>query len=390
MLNVLTDATVRGAKPTNSPYKLADGGGLHVLVTATGKKLFQFRFRLASKESTYAIGEYPIVTLSEARELCKEAQRHVRDGKNPSQVRFNARQEMAAAGRNTFRLVAEDWIAYTKDSWSSGYAKQVNATLDNHVFSALGRRPIRDISAGEIRVLILKIEASAPSVAVLIRLWCSQIFRFAVGRDLADGDPIFALKGVLKPRRIEHRYNLSKSEIRGLLKKLQSAPGTQEVNIAIRLLLLTFVRPGELREAKWSEIDLVEGEWRIPSSRMKMKKPHFVPLSKQAISLFKELQVGTSNSLVFPNVRDPKRPMSPTTFNRFLERLNLGIPFSAHGFRATASTLLHENSYPTEIIELQLAHTDRNQTRRSYNHAKRIPERKKMMQEWGDLVQSLE
>ena len=392
-MNTLTESRLRSAKAATKPYKLADGDGLHVLVRPSGKKLFRYRYRLWGKENLFAIGEYPVLTLREAREKKSQARKLVSEGINPSHARASSRDEASRAAANTFQVIAENWIKHNQalSNWSAYYLKQVKTVLESDVFPFIGRTPIRTISARMVREILSKVcERGAPTVAILIRQWCSAIFRFAVSDDLAAFDPVPALKGFIKRPRTKHKTALKKRSIAVLLRKLREAPGTDEVNIAIRLLLLTFVRPGELRNAEWSEIDLEEGEWRIPALRMKMRQPHIVPLSRQAVDLFRQLRKNSSNPLIFPNVRDPKRCMSPTTLNRFLERIKLDEQFSAHGFRATASTLLNELGYPAEAIERQLAHNDRNIVRASYNHATHLVERKKMMQEWATFVESLE
>ncbi|HEX3896772.1 MAG TPA: tyrosine-type recombinase/integrase [Rudaea sp.] len=390
-MNDLTEAQLKAAKAVSKPYKLADGGGLHILIKANGKKLFQYRYRHLGKETTFAIGEYPVVTLRDAREKRNEARRLVAAGVNPSHARAQAKNEAARAAANTFEAIGRGWIAHNERSWSPYYLKQVTTTLESDVFPIVGRKPIKGVSARMIReILSAACELGAPTVAILIRQWCSAIFRFAVADDFAAFDPVTALKGFIKRPRSKHSTALTKEGISGLLKKLRNAPGTVEVNTAIRILLLTFVRPGELRNAQWSEFDLPQAEWRIPGHRMKMLQSHIVPLSRQAVTLFEQLPRSSSQALVFPNTRDSKRCMSPTTLNRFLERLKLNDQFSAHGFRATASTMLNELGYPTDAIERQLAHNERNSVKAAYNHAKHLPERKKMMQDWADLVLSFE
>lgn len=389
-MNSLTEAKVKAAATQPKPYKLADGDGLHVLVSPTGKKLFQYRYRLAGKENLFAIGEFPIISLREARERRNQARRLVADGINPSHARANLREEAVRSAVNSFQCVAESWLRHNEKSWSPYYLRQVKSILAADVFPAIGRRPIKNVTARDIRnILRVTCDRDAITVAVLIRQWCSAIFRFAVADDFAQFDPVPALKGFIKRRPVRHKTALSRDEITTLLSKLQNSPGTQEVNVALRILLLTFVRPGELRNARWTEIDLDAAEWRIPASRMKMRRPHIVPLSCQTVDLFRKLPKSRTQLLVFPNARDSTRCMSPTTLNRFIERLKLDFKFSAHGFRATASTMLTEMGYPPEAIERQLAHNERNIVRASYNHATHLPLRKIIMQDWADLVQSL-
>ncbi len=261
-------------------------------------------------------------------------------------------------------------------------------TLVADVFPAAGALPIREVTAAQLLEILHKVEKrGAEVVALLIRQWCSAIFRYAVATLRADHDPAAALKGAVHRPKVAHHKPLSRTEISALLAKLDGFAGYATTRIALRLLLLTFVRPGELRRAQWAEFNLDDAEWRIPGERMKMREEHIVPLPRQAVALLRELHKLTGNQpWLFPNHRRPKESMSPTSLNRALERLGYGGKFSAHGFRATASTLLNELGYDADWIERQLAHAPRNKVRAAYNHAQYLKERRKMVQEWADFV----
>ena len=384
----LTDTAIRNAKPKPKAYKLLDGNGLFLMVSPTGSKLWRYRYRIGSSENLFAIGEYPAVTLQGAREQREAARRLIKEGIHPAQHRKAARLVSATEAANTLEAVAKEWIDQNRAHWSTYYCSQVETVLGNDVFPKIGGLPIRSVTAAHVLGIIKAIEArNAPSIALLTRQWVSAIFRYAVATLRADADPAAALRGAIRKPRTQHKRPLSRNELGLFLDRVNATQSGALVRTALRLLLLTFVRPGELRCARWKEFDLDAAEWRIPAARMKMREAHTVPLSQQAVSLLTELRPFTGrHSQLFPNLRDPKRDMSPTTLNRALERMGYKGVFSAHGFRATASTILNEIGYRPDVIERQLAHQERNKVRASYNQASYMPERKKMMQEWADYL----
>jgi integrase len=251
--------------------------------------------------------------------------------------------------------------------------------------------PIRSVTAAHLLEIVRRVEKRAPTVALLLRQWCSAVFRYAVATLRADGDPTVALKGAITRPKVQHNKPLSKAEIPRFLEKLEQVGGNRTTKIALRLLLLLFVRPIELRAGEWvGEFDLDGREWRIPAARMKMREPHAVPLSLQAVELLLELKTITGGSRwLFPNNRRPKTHMGATTLNRALDRMGYSGKFSAHGFRATASTMLNEMGYRPDVIERQLAHKERNAVRAAYNQAQYLAERRDMMQAWADALDSI-
>lgn len=391
----LTDARIRTTKPEAKPVKLADGGGLYLEVRPSGKKLWRYRYRIADKENLFAIGEYPDISLAEARAEHDKARGLVKQGVHPSHNRQAVRLSTQLANANTFEAVAVEWISKKAGRWTPYYRRQVENFLSVDVFPYVGKLPIRNVTAAHLLEIIRRIEErGASTVALLVRQWSSAIFRYAVATLRADSDPAAALRGAIHRPKVEHRKALNKEQIKDFTGALEKYGGYRTTVIALRLLLLTFVRTGELRKALWSEFDLDAAEWRVPAERMKMREPHIVPLSRQAVVLLKELQTYTGGrGLLFPNYRRPKDCMTATTLNRALERMGFNgkdsIGFSAHGFRATASTLLNEKGYRSDVIERQLAHAERDKVRASYNHAEYMEERKAMMQEWADLVELL-
>ena len=394
----LTDTKVRNAKPAEKPYKLQDGQGLYLDVRPSGAKIWRYRYWKADgKDGLYTVGEYPAVSLSDARKERELARQQVKDGRNPTQVREAERMERIGEAATTFEGVAREWIEHNRESWSERYCEQAETFLAADVFPVIGAFPIKTVKAPHLLPIIKKVEGrGAPSIAVLIRQWAGQIFRYAVATNRAEDDPTGALKGALKRRQVRHNPPLSKENIPVLLAKLEKYGGYIPTKIAVKLMLLTFTRTQELRMAEWTEFDLDGAEWRVPAARMKMAKymlpgeVHIVPLSRLAVELLRELHtINGGRTYLFPNLRQPKACMTGTTINRVLERLGFGGEFSGHGFRSTASTFLHELGYDEKIIDRQLAHAERNKVKAAYNHAEYLPQRREMMQAWADWIDAL-
>lgn len=391
----LTDAKIRNAKPSDKPVKLTDAGGLYLEVRPTGAKLWRYRYKIAGKENLFAVGEYPALGLAEARAKRGEARELVKQGIHPSHDRQAARLATHSANANTFEAVAREWIEKKKPTWTPYYLRQVERFLASDVFPHVGPLPIRSVTAAHLLEIVRRVEGrGAETVALLVRQWSSAIFRYAVATLRADTDPASALKGAIHRPRTKHAKPLSRDQIAEFTKALETYGGYRTTVIALRLMLLTFVRTKELRTAPWSEIDLDRAEWRIAAQRMKMREPHIVPLSRQAVALLRELHTHTGGrAFLFPNYRNPKTCMTATTLNRALERMGFNgkdsIGFSAHGFRATASTILNELGFRPDVIERQLAHADRNKVRASYNQGEYLEERRAMMQQWADLTDDM-
>ncbi|GKW35327.1 integrase [Pectobacterium carotovorum subsp. carotovorum] len=388
----LTDAKIRSTKSTSKPIKLADGGGLYLEVRPSGSKLWRYRYRIAGKENVFALGEYPTLSLAEVRAEHDKARALVKQAIHPAHQRQLERMANHGANANTFEAVAREWIDKKSPDWTPYYLRQVERFFAADVLPAIGKLPIKSVKAAHLLEIIKRIEErGAETVALLVRQWSSAIFRYAVATLRADGDPAAALKGAIRRPKVEHHKPLSRTEIADFMQALNRYGGYRTTVIALELMLLTFVRTVELRKAEWQEFDLDGAEWRIPAGRMKMREEHIVPLSTQAIVLLRELQTYTGGrGWLFPNYRNPQDCMTATTLNRALERMGFNgkdsIGFSAHGFRATASTILNEMGYRPDVIERQLAHTERNKVRASYNRAEYLDERRKMMQVWADFV----
>ncbi|HRH14257.1 MAG TPA: tyrosine-type recombinase/integrase [Azonexus sp.] len=397
----LTDAKIRNTKPGDKPIKLTDGGGLYLEVRTTGAKLWRYRYRIAGKENVFAVGEYfndkrgGHISLDDARTERDKARALIKQGIHPAHNRQAARLATHAENANTFEGVAREWIAKKKQGWTPYYLRQVERFHETDVFPYVGNLPIRNVTAAHLLEIVRRIDGrGAETVALLVRQWASAIFRYAVATLRADTDPAAALKGAIHRPKVEHHKPLSRDQIADFVKALDSYGGYRTTVIALRLMLLTFVRTVELRGAHWTEIDLDRAEWRIPAERMKMREPHLVPLSRQAVELLRELHTFTGGrAMLFPNYRNPKTCMTATTLNRALERMGFNgkdsIGFSAHGFRATASTILNELNFRPDVIERQLAHAERNKVRASYNQAEYLDERRTMMQQWADLTDEM-
>ncbi|MET1085029.1 MAG: integrase arm-type DNA-binding domain-containing protein [Burkholderiales bacterium] len=405
----LTDTKIRNAKPGDRPVKLTDAGGLYLQVQPSGSKLWRYRYRIAGKENVYALGEYAKeppsesaddkqerikqgrLTLAEARTERDKCRGLVKQGVHPAHNRQARLASQIAENANTFEAVALEWIEKKKSTWSGYYLRQVERFLKADVLPYIGSLPVRSVTAAHLLEIVRRIEKrGAVTVALLVRQWCSAIFCYAVATLRADADPAAALKGAIQPQKVKHRKPLSRAQIPGFAKALEEFGGYRTTAIALRLLMLTFVRPVELRGAEWTEFDFDHAEWRIPAERMKMGEEHIVPLSTQAVELLRELKTLTGGQRwLFPNYRRPKTFMTSTTLNRALERMGYAGQLSSHGFRATASTILNETGFLPDVIERQLAHKERNKTRASYNQAEYLDDRRKMMQQWANMVGAL-
>ncbi|MGH8042002.1 MAG: tyrosine-type recombinase/integrase [Rudaea sp.] len=401
MRMALTNARIRSTKAAATPIKLADTGGLHLEVRPSGAKLWRYRYRIALKENVFAIGEYfndkraGHVSLDAARHERDKARILVKQGVHPAHQRQTQRMAQLVDAANTFEGVAREWIAKKKTGWTLYYTRQVERFLETDVFRYIGNLPIRSVTAAHLLEIVRRVEGrGAETVALLVRQWCSAIFRYAVATLRADGDPAAALKGAITRPRVAHSKPLSRQQVAIFVKALGGYAGYRTTVIALHIKLLTFVRTIELRAAEWQEIDFERAEWRIPAERMKMREAHIVPLSTQALELLRELRTLTGGQRwLFPNYRRPTSCMTATTLNRALERMGFNgkgsIGFAAHGFRSTASTILNEAGYRPDVIERQLAHKERNKVRASYNQAEYLHERRAMMQQWADMIESI-
>ncbi len=384
----LTDAKVRSAKPKEKAYKLTDGGGLYLLVNPNGGRYWRFKYRYGGKEKLLALGAYPDLSLADARELHSQARRTLALGNDPSDVKKEAKRQAALNSENTFEAIANEWCESRKHKWVTSYSEAMVERLKRHVFPKIGHRPIKDITAPEFLTVVRVVEGQGSlDLAQRLMQASAQIFRYAVATGRAERNPLVDLKGALKPPVRKHQAYLKDQDLPDYLAKLEAYDGSIQTKLALKFLLLTFVRTTELRAATWKEIDFDKAEWRIPAERMKMREQHMVPLSKQAIAVLRELQSLTGQwSYVFANQHKPSGFMSENTMLYALYRMGYHSKATGHGFRATASTILNEHGFEPSVIERQLAHAERNEVRAAYNHAQYLPERRKMMQWWADYI----
>lgn len=387
----LTNIACKNAKPSPKARKLADGGGLYLEVLPSGGKYWRMKYRFNGKEKRLAFGVYPDVTLDEAREERNKAKKILVEGKDPSDLKKQDKLIAKVSYENTFENVAREWHEGQKALWVPSHATRIIHRLEKDVFSKIGTRPISDITAPELLSVVRQIEnRGAGDLAKRILQNCGQVFRYAIASGRAERDPTGDLRGALKAVKRKNHAFIKADELPEYLAKLNAYDGHILTRLALKFLLLTFVRSGELRGATWAEIDFDKAEWRIPPERMKMKEMHIVPLSKQAIEVLEQIRQHTGNrEHVFPNQHHPRGCMSENTLLYALYRMGYHSKATAHGFRSTASTTLNEHGFKPDVIERQLAHAERNQIRAAYNHAEYMPERREMMQWWGDYVDGL-
>jgi integrase len=394
----LTELEAKNAKPRGKPYSLSDGDGLILLVKESGAKSWVLRYRMGGKEKRAGLGKYPAVSIAKARELKNSFKRELAFGGNPQRRKKAERHEAArieALKAATFAKVAGEWYDRQGKTWSESNRTGVRHRLDAWLLPKLGERPIREITTRELLDLLLDMEKSVPSTARRTRGLVGQIFQFAVARGDADFNIALNLRKTLKHVRQRHYAALtSPKDIAGLMTRIEAYHGTALVRSALWFSLYTFQRPGEIRGAMWEEMDFDAALWRIPEHRMKNNLPHVVPLSHQALELLeflRRLDARAGHSLfIFPARASKSAPINPNTICMALRTMGYtSDQMTAHGFRAIASTNLNEQGWNRDVIELSLAHMERDRVRAAYNHAERLPERREMMQAWADWLDGL-
>ncbi|WP_321809177.1 MULTISPECIES: tyrosine-type recombinase/integrase [unclassified Burkholderia] len=391
----LTDIKIRQAKAGNKPTKLTDGNGLYLLVKPSGSKLWRYKYRIAGKENLFAIGEYPTVSLQDARAARDDARELVKKGLHPSHMRQEVLSARIDEGKATFRAVSDEWLEKKRKTWTERHFGEILRMLEADAYPFIGNRPMRSVTAHDVLALMRRVEErGSPSVAIKLRQYVSNVFQYAVITLRADTDPASVLRGsVLKPP-TENARALSREELKKLFRQLPTYK-SRRTAIAIRLLMMLFPRTIELCRARWEEIDLGTAEWKVPPEKIKSRRLHIVPLPSQAVKLLRELQEMYGNrGYILPILHsNRKRPhMSRATINRAIDYMvpDNPEPITGHDFRATASTNLHEMGWKDEVIEMQLSHKDKDRTRSTYNHAKYLPERRGMMQAWTDWLGEVE
>lgn len=389
----LTDTAIRTAKASARTQRLFDSGGLYLEVAPTGGKWWRFKYRIDGKEKRISFGVYPDVGLKRAREKRDEARALLADGIDPGENRKAVKAAKAERAANSFEVIAREWFDKNKPTWAPSHADKIIKRLENDVFPWLGGKAIADITAPDVLAVLRRIEGRGTlDTAHRASGNCSQVFRYAIATGRAVRDPVPDLRGALPPV-VKNNFAAitAPDEVAALLRAIDAFKGTFVVQCALRLAPLLFVRPGELRQAQWADINLDKGEWRYHVT--KTKTEHLVPLAKQAIAILREMEpLSGHGRFVFPGARDPQRAMSEAAINAALRRMGYDTKteITGHGFRAMARTILAEElHHRPEVIEHQLAHAVPDALGTAYNRTKFLKERKVMMQEWADYLDKI-
>jgi integrase len=389
---MLSDTNCKNAKPKDKIYSLSDCDGMYLEISPNGSKYWRLKYRYAGKQKRIALGVYPEVSLKEAREKRDDIRKIIRNGDDPLIERKKIKIETKENVINSFKNIACEWFEKNKSAMAERHAFYVIRRLEANIFPFLGSIPIKKITPKDLLAVIRKIEErGAYEVSRRTLQVVGQVFRYAIATGRAEHDITADLRGALQQRKKRNYPCFSEKEFREFLSKFSDFKGNAVTKSALRLLMLTFVRSGELRGARWNEFDFEASEWRIPAERMKMKEQHIVPLSKQTICVLEGIgKISGREGLLFPCRTDKTKPFSDNTLSKAFRDHGYKDKATPHGIRATASTTLNENGFRADIIERQLAHTERNSVRASYNHAQYLLERREMMDWWGNYVERLE
>lgn len=386
----LTTTTVQAAKGKEKAYKLSDARGLYLFVTPPGSKLWRWAYRYEGRQKLMALGSFPDVSLAQARGAVDEGRKQLASGIDPMVQRKSNKAARQFAVENSFASAARRWWQSWRAARTSHHADYVLRRLEADVFPAIGNRPVSEIEAPDLVRMAKAIEArGAVDIAKRALQTCSQIFRYAIAHGLASRNPATEIRpsDVLRSRKKENYARVEGRELPELMRHIEAYHGSAVTRLALKLLAMTFVRTTELIAARWEEFDLDAARWDIPGERMKMRVPHTVPLSRQAVTVLRTLHILSGHgALLFPGERDHEKPMSNNTILGALARMGYKHRMTGHGFRGVASTLLHEMGFEHAHIEIQLAHQERNSVSASYNHATYLAPRAKMMQAWSDYL----
>lgn len=384
----LTVKAVNAAKVQSKSYKLFDGDGLYLLVGTNGSRYWRIKYRFDGRERHFALGVYPDVSLAQARTDAREAKVKISKGINPSEEK---KLKKAKAKGLLFKEIANEWQEKRAPTWSEKYAVQLSSALNTYIYPSLGNTLLSSIKPLQLLHVLEAAEAIAPTTAAKLRQWCGEIFTYAIITGRAEVNPATGLSRAMKRTTTEHFAHLEEHEIAGFLQSLEGTRyATERTYLAIRLLMIVGLRPGELVNAPWNEIDFERSTWDIPKERMKKRRPHMVPLSNQAITILERLRTLSAYSpYIFPNRNNPAKPMTKGALLTLINRIGYGGRVTPHGFRHTMSTILHEIGYNTLWIDTQIAHVDKNSIRRTYNHAQYLEGRREMLQWYADHIDSL-
>lgn len=405
---MLTDTQIRNAKATDKPVKLNDGKGLFIEIRPNGSKLWRYRYKINGKENLFAVGDYcqpPAreteeqskerregrrFTLSEARAERERCRGLVKQGIHPAHQQRTETMRRSAESVSTFKAVAETWIAENEKGWSENYTRQIKQRFTSDAYPYIGVLPIKTITPAHVKDVLKRVEKrGAPSIAKLLRTWIGGVFRYAAGELMVETDPTWPLRNSIKTPKTQHIAHLLVKDIPPFLQAIEAVQAEHVTKIAAKLLWLTMVRTVELRGAEWNEFDLEAKVWTVPAERMKMREKHLVPLTEQAIELLRAVQPLTGHGrFVFPGRKDREQPLTYEAIRDVFNRAGYAGKFSPHGIRSTFSTHFNESGADHEVIELILAHKDKDKIRAAYNHAKKLDQRRALLQQWADLTDS--
>jgi integrase len=393
----LTNVEAGKAQPKDKLYRLGAGDALFLLIKPNGSKLWQMCYRFAGKQKTYSIGVYGPppkgVSLAEARERCGEAHKSLRNGIDPSANKQEKKRQVAELGRNTFKVVAEEWHQKNLTKWDPDHGAKILRRLEKHVFPYIGQRPVRELKPADMLAVLGRIEErNTTEILRRVNQTCAAVFTYAIITDRAEINPSAHLRGALKAHRAKNYPTIQAKDLPGFLTALEDVETTVINRLAVKLLLHTFVRTGEMRQAKWKDIDWEEMIWKLPAATTKMRVEHWVPLSPQVLSILTELKEHTGHNphgLILPSQNRQKHPMMcENTINNVIKKMGYGGKQVGHGFRALASTTLNEQGYNRDAIERQLAHKEPNKVRAAYNRAEYWDERVKIIGHWSQFLEA--
>ena len=388
---LLTDIQIRRSKPQEKPYTINDGQGLSLLINTDGSKGWRFRYRYAGKAKLMSFGTYPLITLAEAREKRGEARKQVANGIDPVAEKKAQKLAQKLSIENSFEAISREWHTNKADRWTLAYREEIMRTFEQDVFPYVGQRPIAEIKPLELLEVLRRIEKrGALEKTRKVRQRCGEVFRYAIITGRAEYNPAPDLASALAVPKQKHHPFLSAEELPYFVKDLEGYTGSIITKNAAKIVMLTGVRTQEMRFATWEEIDLERAIWEIPAERMKMRRPHIVPLSTQVVELFKQLQPITGHyPYIFIGRNNRRKPISKESVNQVIELLGYKGRATGHGFRHTMSTILHEQGFDSAWIEMQLAHVDKNGIRGTYNHAQYLEKRRDMLQWYADFIAGL-
>lgn len=382
---------IKKAKPREKVYSLGDGNGLSLIIEPNGSKGWRFRYQFNGKSKMISLGIYPVITLNEAREKRDDARRLVANGTDPAEARKEERNKASGQSENTFKKITLEWYEGRKDRWSEGYRDDMMEAFENDVFPYIGDRPIAEIKPLELlEVLSIMEKRGVTEKLKKVRQRCGEVWKYAIITGRAEYNPAPDLASAFIPHQRENYPYLLADELPEFLSSVDKYQGSQIVRTALNILMLTGLRPGELRKSEWSFIDFESRTWKLPEKIMKMGRVHVVPMSDQVISLLRQIQpISGDYQYIFPSRTNHKKHLSEMAMNTMIGRMGYRGRATGHGFRHTMSTILHEKGFNTAWIELQLAHVDKNSIRGTYNHALYLEGRREMMQWYADYIDEL-